>query len=237
MTIAQRLRSFRAWLDFGLRQQIRFSWPVTELGPTAARYQCLQLELAAFLAPSAALLKAHFSHRPRIEVLDVGAKDFFAGPVLEQYFLHFGATVAVHGIELDAYRRMHNFRTRADYAQYFVSQMRAGAFHATDFLHWNQKADVIFAGNPFVTAEPLLRWGLPLGHLQPEKYFQQCHRLLAPRQGVFLASNPTVHEQNILKQLANKSRFSLLQEWKWEPNTLSLQKKPRYGSLWKISNS
>ncbi len=189
------------------------------------------------MRPLVAHLDVSRFNRSRIRALDVGAKNFFLGPVIERLFYEKQIEVEIHGIEIDAYRRNLCFRSRLDYAEYFCTRVARGYFHAMDFLKWEEPADVVFLLNPFVTAEPLLRWGLPIQHLQPEKLLQKCSEVLLRREGYLITSHPTEKEKQIFGSLALKYSFVKISDNNWSPKKDSIQKQARLGSVWRVSTT
>jgi hypothetical protein len=235
MTIVQRLRNVRISVDFLLRNAWSFRRPLTTLGSEESHYLYLQNELAHFLRPLVARLDVSRFKRSRIRALDVGAKNFFLGPVIERLFYEKQIEVEIHGIEIDAYRRNLSFRSRFDYAEYFCNRIARGYFHAMDFLKWEEPADVVFLLNPFVTAEPLLRWGLPIKHLQPESLLAKCREVLLRREGYLITSHPTENEKQMFEALATKSGFVKIGDHTWSPKKDSIQKQMRLGSTWRVA--
>lgn len=227
----QRLRSLRAWVDYQIREKLTFENPVRSLGNRAESIEGLQRELDEFLSGVPHSVFNGFEKRGALEVLDVGAKDFVAGPVIERFLSRHQLPAHVHGIEIDAHRRMRNLRSRADYASYFLGTMQNGTFHAMDFLQWRGKADVIVMLNPFVIPEPLLRWGLPLRHFRPAAIFAHCRRVLGS-DGVLITCAPTEHEREAIVDLASWG-FYLAHEWDWSPRKDGVQTRPRLGAVWK----
>lgn len=233
----QRLRNVRISIDFLLRNAWSFRRPLSTLGREESHYLYLQNELTHFLRPLVARLDVSRFKRSRIRALDVGAKNFFLGPVIERLFYEKQLEVEIHGIEIDAYRRNLSFRSRLDYAEYFCTRIARGQFHAMDFLKWEEPADVIFLLNPFVTAEPLLRWGLPIHHLQPEKLLAKCREVLMRREGFLITSHPTENEQRVFATLAAKYGFEKVSDNNWSPKKDSIQKQARLGSVWRVSTT
>lgn len=237
MTIVQRLRNVRISIDFLLRNAWSFRRPLSSLGREQSHYHYLQNELAHFLRPLVARLDVSKFKRARIRALDVGAKNFFLGPVIERLLYEKHIEVEIHGIEIDAYRRNLSFRSRLDYAEYFCTRLSRGQFHAMDFLKWEEPADLVFLLNPFVTAEPLLRWGLPIQHLQPDKLLAKCREVLLRREGYLITSHPTENEKQMFGALATKYGFVKVSDSNWLPKKDSIQKQARLGSVWKVTTT
>lgn len=225
------LKDIRNELDFWIRSRARWSRPVLDLGKRRAFYSQLQSEIGEFLqgVPTQEGTPGETGATPL--ALDVGAKDFFAGPAIEHFLLSRNQPCELHGIEIDAYRRLQDFRTRADYGMYFAAHMKRGQYHAMDFFRWTEPARYIFLLNPFVFEAPLQAWGLPSRLFQPENVFSHCHDILE-RSGRLVLSVPNQEELRRSKELATQTGFTLLHEWHWHPRTDSIQKQSRIGTLW-----
>jgi hypothetical protein len=227
MSLFYKVRSTRNAVDFALRRVLSLGFRVEEALPADLQFQ---KEMAVFFGRFdwAKHLRT-FPHGGRLTVLDVGARNFSLAPVFHRLMrgLHFSPQI--HGIEIDAYRRLSNLHTRRDYADYFVSQTADSKFHVCDFLKWEVPADCIFLLNPFVTPSPLLAWGLPLRHFNPERFFAKVTGLLKPGEGLLFVTNPSEEEVEITKELLERG-FELLETHNW---FASAGGHPRYGGLYR----
>lgn len=231
-----RWTDLRNRLDFGLRNLTRFGLPVRAHHLDALQIPRFQNELIEFLSSVRWDLVITPSE-PAWECLDVGAKNFAAGPVLDRVFHGLGATAYIRGIEIDAFRRSRDLRSRADYARHFVQKMRNASFHNMNFLDWWKPARGIVMLNPFVTFEPHLKWGLPSRTFAPAELFAHSRTLLQSTGGWLLTSSPTEHEREIVEGLARENKFQRLQQLVWSPGPQTLQRQPRLGALWKLDAS
>ncbi len=57
----------------------------------------------------------------RLAVADVGCRTFLFAPVIERCFAAHGLRVELHGIELDAFRRFTDLRTRQDHGRFYAA--------------------------------------------------------------------------------------------------------------------
>jgi hypothetical protein len=137
--------------------------------------------------------------------------------------------IELNGIEIDAYRRFTNLRTRMDYGMYYSKLIRDGHYHPQDFLLWEKPLDFIFLLNPFVTVEALQAWGLPLKYLRPQKLFDHAFDLLAAQGGTLLLSSPSSEEHTLGRRIAKRSGFMLGKTRVWHSDDSKIQKQPRYG--------
>lgn len=211
-SLRDRLQDLRNTVDFALRRT--FSFALTVQAPLPADIH-FQNEMRNFF--SLYDWKTHLNDKPKdgqFKVLDVGARNFSLAPVFHSLFTKERFRPEVHGIEIDAYRRMRNFRTRYDYAKYFTSIVPDSCFHACDFLEWSGTADCVFALNPFVTTSPLLAWGLPLKNFRPEAFFEKAASVLPPALGLLFVTNPSEEEVEITRQHLKKD-FALLEQHTW----------------------
>ena len=173
-----------------------------------------------------------------LRVADVGARNFCFAPVIENFFRTLAKShppaenipIAIHGIEVDGYRRFKNGHTRADYGFYFAQKVQRGTFHVMDFLNFQKKLDCIFLLNPFVYRESVLHWGLPKTFLQPQKILAHCFDLLGP-QGLLVLSSPTQEEWSLLVPMAQQAGFELIEERIWKPSAHTAQERARFGGL------
>jgi hypothetical protein len=164
-------------------------------------------------------------------VADIGAKNFFLAPALDQFLREQGYNPELHGIEIDAHRRYRNLFTRADYGLHYAARVPRATFHATDFLTWARPLDLALLLNPFVTEGPLRAWGLPRSCFQPQAIFAHAHRLLAARGGKLIVSSPSEQELAIVIRLAKEAGFKFGGRHDWRPTGDSLQRKARLGAL------
>ncbi len=201
----------------------------TPLSPVDVR---LQQECQQFLAlfDWEPILKS-FNPSLALTVADIGARNFAFAPTLDAHFMALGYQATIHGIEVDAYRRLIDFHTRADYGHYFAKSIRSGFYHPIDFLAWNYPLHVGFLLNPFVTREALLAWGLPLSELQPEKIFHHAYSLLKPQNGVLVLSNVDEDEIEISYEIAKKAGFVIGEAKSWFPNVDVKTALPRFGTI------
>ena len=118
------IKSFRNRVDFWVRSHWRMGRKVTPKQITE-KHRKFQGEIHEFL--SGLDLPLDFDTK-NIRVADIGCRDFATGPVIEKLLQDQGYEPEVHGIELDAYRRFVDLRTRADYCDYFATSLKAWPF-------------------------------------------------------------------------------------------------------------
>lgn len=226
----ERLKNVRNRFDFFVRSRFTWSRDLPESSPIPPHEFSFQQEIREFF--ELLRISDHLGmKKEKWVVSDVGTKNFSVAPVMDELFLQENQSVEIHGIEIDAYRRLSNFRTRADYARFFAKKARDAFFHAINFLDFQKECDWVFLLNPFVSEGPTLAWGLPLSTLQPEALFSHAYQLLRPRKGILVLSNPSEDEFEIASELAKKVGFRLGPPLTWRPQTGSAQKKPRWGRL------
>lgn len=224
--------SIRNSIDFSLRSHIKWSRPIPIGTPVSPVDYRLQQECKQFLALFnwQNVLKSLTPYSTLI-VADIGARNFAFAPILDAHFTALGYRPKIHGIEMDAYRRLADFHTRADYGHYYAKTIPSGQYHPIDFLKWNQPLQVGFLLNPFVTREALLAWGLPLSELKPAKIFNHAFSLLKPQNGVLVLSNVDEHEIGISYQVAKEAGFIIGEARSWFPNTEVAKAMPRFGTI------
>ncbi len=219
--------SFRNQFDFTLRRVL--STPLRNTGLTALPADTqLANEVIAFLerfdwpAPT--------EEHAFLTIADVGCRNFFLAPALDSFFRARGWEPALHGIEIDAYRRLSNLRTRRQYGEFYAAQVPQAEFHAMDFLKWKSGLDCILLLHPFVKARSVLAWGLPLKVLRPEAIFQHAAEKLIPG-GLMLVSSPTPEELELSVRFALDAGLAPLQSAEWKPGPDATQSRPRLGVL------
>lgn len=224
------LKSLRNRFDFFVRSKIRFEKNLPQDFQIPISEKKFQEEIEEFLN-KLDFHKLFLEPKSQYVVCDVGAKNFSLAPVLDRYLRENQKTGEIHGIELDAYRRLSDFRTRLDYARFFSKQAREAYFHPIDFLNFEKNSDVILMLNPFVSKAPLLAWGLPLKYLKPTELFIHAAELLREKKGALVLSSPSEDEFEIASKLATRAGFQLGMPVLWHPKPQSVQKKPRFGRL------
>lgn len=226
------IKDIRNTFDFFLRNRIKVGFDVPFDAPTPRLDENFQRESAEFLDsfPWGELF-SRFSSDKILNIADIGARNFCLAPTLDNLCASFGYNAEIHGIEMDAYRRLTNFRTRKNYGDFYANKIRKGDYHVMDFLHWKKPLHVGFLLNPFVSDSPILAWGLPLSKLQPNAIFKHLYELLVPQNGFALVSSPSEDEFEIVKQIAKDSGFTLKHSTLWTPDDSCVQKKPRYGVI------
>lgn len=171
-----------------------------------------------------------FKSDTQLLIGDIGARNFCFGPVIDNHFQSLQLKTLIHGVEIDAYRRLSNFHTRYDFGKYYARRCRNAEFHPIDFLAWNENADILFLLNPFVSEEPTVLWGLPLSQLKPQTFFDHAYNRLKEKKGIAVLSCPSVEEYEIALGFAQKAGFTISEEEVvWRPTQTTQQRKPRYG--------
>jgi len=200
---SQRLRSARNALSLRLSERIRFS-----LGPRAevpclalpaspparaarirrlaARYgtafesllgATTSLNNYAYLDLLDRAFEAHACPPPHgLDLSDVGCANFWYASALQVFF----RPRRLDGYEVEGYRRYLNGRTRWDDARGYAGAWPNTAFHLADYCQIAAPAQLITCWFPFVSAAPLLAWGLPLKLLKPQDLFRRIAANLAP---------------------------------------------------------
>jgi hypothetical protein len=138
--------------------------------------------------------------------LDIGSKNGFYLPGLrwQQQQCYRQATPHLKAIELDAYRRYTNGRTRADYAHCIARRLGHCTYTAGDFLHEPYTpVDVITNFYPFMFPHSVAHWGLPRHTLKPHSMAAKAWQLLKPG-GVLITTHYGNEEADACKTLLLK---------------------------------
>ena len=105
---------------------------------------------------------------------DIGCANFWYAPALQVFF----RPERLQGIEIEGYRLYRNGRTRIDYARGYLAGLPGASFVVADYARCSEPADVITAWFPFLTANAVLAWRLPLSMLAPAALFARIRRNL-----------------------------------------------------------
>ncbi|MBY0404274.1 MAG: hypothetical protein K2X66_10275 [Cyanobacteria bacterium] len=123
--------------------------------------------------------------------LDVGAKNWSYVKAIHAFLCKNAKIDALVGIELDGYQVYQDFKTRYDYAQYFIQGLNNTQYRVGDVFSFKpeeKQFDVISYFLPFVFIEPLLAWGLPSQYFKPSLLLAHLYQLLKPG-GVLILVN------------------------------------------------
>jgi SAM-dependent methyltransferase len=228
----QKAWSLRNSIDFALRDFFRLSLAPKPIAPSPEETRAAQ-EVLEFLQ----LFPWPQTKSPQtIRVADIGCRTFFLAPILNQLFREKGFIPTIQGIEVDAYRRLRDFRTRKEWGEFYAGLIDDGKFHAGDFLKWEQPVDTALLLNPFVFERSVLAWGLPLSFLKLEAMVEHCAKLITPG-GTFFISTPTTEELTQCKTLAERAGFQQIHEAAWQPGRNAFQTRPRFGVLYQKRQS
>lgn len=152
-----------------------------------------------------------------VVAVDVGSKNFSYAFGLYRFFERSGKSrraVSLEGIEIDGYGIYPDFRSRADWAQMYVSQLGSPhvSYRVEDFLiAESRNANVVTMFFPFVKSETALRWGLPSSVCKPGEIFARCFETLVPG-GLLITFHQTHEESALAKELVRGAGFQLEQE-------------------------
>ena len=170
---------------------------------------------------------AHAMPPPRgLEAADVGSGSFWYVAALQAFF----APRRLEGYEVEGFRRYLNGRTRLDSAQGYAQPWPQTRYHVTDYRQVRQTAALVTCWFPFVSAEPLLSWGLPLNLLKPQELFQQINCNLTA-DGRFFMVNHGPTEAQVAAGLAKSAGLRLLWVWPESDPLLRRSQKP-VASYW-----
>lgn len=229
------VKDLRNRLDYFLRNRLTWGREIPEGFPVPQMDLRFQEEVREFFDafPWPEILEPAPRDRALV-VADIGTRNFATAPVIDDLFARQGFAIDLHGIEVDAYRRLRDFRTRKNYGDFFARQARRARYHALDFCEWRAHCDFIFLLNPFVSEEPLLAWGLPLPKLRPRAIFERAAASLTKYRGQLLLCCPTEEELEISAAHADAVGLVATHAAEWHPKPTSLQNTPRLGTLYRL---
>lgn len=133
-------------------------------------------------------------------ILDIGSKNWFYAQGEHAFFAHNCKDFSLTGIELDAFRVYTSFYSRYDAANFYIKGLKNTEYIAGNLLNHNHKYDYITWFFPFITATPLLKWGLPLKFYKPKEMLSHAYNLLN-KNGQMLIVNQGKEEYKIQLQL------------------------------------
>ncbi len=165
---------------------------------------------------------------PRPAVLaDVGSASFWYASVLQVFF----RPGRLDGYDVEAWRRYASGHTRQDHANGHAQRWPQTRFHGVDYRQVSQAADLITCWYPFVSATPLLAWGLPLKLLTPKQLLSTIAANLKP-DGAFFMVNQGAAEARVAAGIAES--VGLRRQWLWD-NTDPLLPRPQcpVASYWR----
>lgn len=172
-----------------------------------------------------------------LKVLDIGSKNFSYACSIFHFFSYFQLTsntkrtVYLDGIEIDPYRIMTDLHSRYDYAQHYIKGLSNTRYITKNFLDFHDnKYDFITWFLPFIVKEPLLNWGLPLTHLQPDLMLQHAYKILNSN-GIMLVVNQLETEKNIQLKIIQRLGLNYVEIENPYNNIFSPFKYKRYITL------
>jgi len=134
--------------------------------------------------------------------IEIGCRNFSYLPALHSF-----APLAWDGVELDAYARYWNGRTRQAYGDYMAAQFPGCRYLPASLLDITGCYDLIVWFLPFVFLDPLLSWGLPRRFFAPRALLERAAGLLA-FQGQLLIINQGAHEADEQQRLCESLGLS-----------------------------
>ncbi|MGE3154012.1 MAG: hypothetical protein AB7G48_19670 [Nitrospiraceae bacterium] len=160
-------------------------------------------------------------------VYDLGSATFSYAPSLQAFF----KPRRLVGVEIDAYRLYHHWRSRLDLARGYAKDLPHTEYLVADYRALRFTADVILAWYPFVTPKRLLAWRLPLALFEPAKLFEQVFRNLAT-DGTFVMVNCSADEMQVARQGAIRAGLHCLGQY-LHREPLKARSQPAILTIWK----
>lgn len=131
--------------------------------------------------------------KDKLEVLDIGAKNWFYAGGEYFFFRHFCRSLKLDGVEIDAYRLYTSLYSRYEVAKFYSRGIAGAEYIAGNLLDINREYDYIIWFLPFVLEYPLMKWGLPLDEFRPVELFEHAYSLLK-NGGMMFVVNQDVEE-------------------------------------------
>lgn len=120
---------------------------------------------------------------PKLEVVDVGPRDWYYAPALWHYFTigeHGPREANITGVEIDPYLIYWDGHSRRDFAEFYIREFPGMQYEVGDFLDYEKPAHVITMFHPFLRPYEHLEGGLPLDSFHPKEMISHAYSLLQP---------------------------------------------------------
>lgn len=172
-----------------------------------------------------------------LRAVDVGAGPFQYATALQRFLVR-GRTgpVALTGVEIDGNGRYRDGTTRAAHGRAHAALAGPGVEYRVDDFTCMSLPELDFVSMlfPFLTAYPLLRWGLPLRVLQPRRLLERAADRLRSG-GVLLVVNQTGAEFDRLRLLMRGLPLRLEHASSWQTTLVPYAERTadRIGSWWR----
>jgi SAM-dependent methyltransferase len=139
-----------------------------------------------------ALNEANVTLPDRISALDAGCGDWFYVQALYGLLRRHGGgaprTVALDGVEVDAYQPYAGFRARIDWAEAFMAGLDGVRYIPGDIRRYDCSVDIAFMLFPFLFESDMRRWGLPRRYLHPAELLSHVYSLVKPGGSLVIAN-------------------------------------------------
>lgn len=130
---------------------------------------------------------------PDVTVLDAGPSNWFYVQPLYGFLQRHGAesprSVALDGVEVDAFRLYSNMHSRYDWAMAFSEGLPGVRYLTHDVRRYDRPVDVAFMLFPFLFPKDHLKWGLPKGMLRPGELLAHVTALVKPGGWLVIANH------------------------------------------------
>ena len=172
-----------------------------------------------------------------LRAIDVGSGPFPYATAMQRFLARAGgAGVALTGVEIDGNGRYRDGTPRAAHGRAHAALAgQRVEYRVDDFTRMLLPTqDFVSMLFPFLTAYPLLRWGLPLRVLQPRRLLERAADRLRSG-GVLLVVNQTEAEFVRLQRLMNGLPLWLERSSSWRTSLVPYaeQTEDRFGSWWR----
>ena len=220
--------------------QLRERYCLAALSACSSRLHYAEnLALLDAFEPLLARLRLPVGPDDVLRAADVGSGLFQYATALHRILARSGVgdrrRVILRGIEVDGHGIYRDLHSRADHARAHAALASGDvSFEVADFIGVRlPEQDVVTMLFPFLTAYPLLQWGLPLGLHRPRRLLRRAVQLLRVG-GLLVVANQTEDEFRRLRQLLRDQPVELV-----EVRALATQLVPysdrtadRHGSVW-----
>lgn len=179
--------------------------------------------------------------RDHQRVIDLGSKNFFYAPVLNEWLQKRNGRTNLIGLEADPARLYRDLYRREDYAHYYVDLINRhyplGPYVFYQAGNWLDRPkaqyDLITSFFPFIYDDLSDAWGLPRRYFVPKDFYQKCAE---ESSWVLFFHQGDEEREDSKKIMESLGRGHLHFEQKFGDNPYLERRHPTWALLWKTDS-